>query len=210
MFATTRGFYISDKKLSIAKLNKTAKWECFVTFKEPVVVVKKQRLEHNNYKGESHYDVSRIPKLKARVDEMRHTLEVELEIKFGKYDGNFEIHRKVSDKLNESVLGKNKFKKMNKLYQDYQKEKLKLTNVTEGMKAQSNFAGVELDNGNVVTFKKVRTSSNTKTTSKKVQPAAAVEEQQEESAPPKEQESEPLAENWEDMVPDDWEDNTAW
>ena len=107
------------------------------------------------------------------------------------------------------LLGNNKFKKMNKLYQDYQKEKLKLTNVTEGMKAQSNFAGLELDNGNVVTFKKVRTSSETKTTSKKVQPAAAEEEQQEKS-PKKGQESEPLAENWEDMIPDDWEDNTAW
>lgn len=208
MFVTTRGFYISNKKLSVAKMNKTAKWECFVTFKEPVVITQKQRLEHNNYKGESHNDVSRIPKLKARVDEMRHTLEVELEVKFGKYDGNFEIHRKVSDKLNESVLGKNKFKKMNKLYQDYQKEKLKLANAMEGMKAQSNFAGVELENGNVVTFKKVRTSSKTKTTSKKTQTAA---EDEEESEPPKkEQESEPLAENWEDMIPDDWEDNTAW
>ena len=205
MFPTIPGFYISNKKLAIAKLNKTAKWECFVIFKEPVVIVQKQRLEHNNYRNESHNDVSRIPKLKERVNELMRTLEVDLDITFGKYDGNFEIHHKVSKKLSESVLGKNKYKKTHKIYQDFQKEKQKLTAAMEGMKAKANFSGIELDNGNVVTFKKVRTQTTT-TTSKKTQEAAAAEE--EETTEPVIK-NEDVAENWED-IPDDWEDNSAW
>lgn len=194
LFTTTPGFYLSDKKLGLAKMNKNAKWTCIVIFKEPVVVVKKQRLEHNNYKTESHNDVSRIPKLKARVSELACALEEALDIKFEKSDGNFEIHRKVSGNMSESILGSNKYKKVHKMYQEYQKEKQKMLVAIEGMKTSTNFAGVELENGNVVTFKKVRQQSTKKSVEK-----AAEEVVQETST----------TDSWED-IPDDWEDNSAW
>ena len=140
-------------------------------------------------------------------DELIQTLEADLGVKFEKRDGNFEIHRKVSDKMRESLLGKNKYKKAHKVYQEYQKEKLKLMNALEGMKAKSNFAGIELDNGNVVTFKKVRTQ----TESSSVKAAEEVRLPEVSQRAPKEEAAGEgvIADSWED-IPDDWEDNSAW
>jgi len=129
---------------------------------------------------------------------MLEKLEKDLDVVL-KNEDNFVIHKRISENMTERILGSNKYKKVNKFYQEYQKEKLKLTKIVKDARVKTNWSGMLLDDGRVVEFKTVRPASMTSHV--KPQKAAAEEEEEEEEEAP---------DNWEDVNLDDLEDNTAW
>lgn len=196
MFLTIERYYYKDSEISkLSELRFKGKWSVNLIFKEPIVVVKKERLEHNKYRNESFLDVSLIPKQEKKVAEMLKKLEEDLGVVL-KNEDNFVIHKRVSENMTERILGSNKYKKINKFYQDYQKEKQKLTKIVKDARLKTNWKGMILDNGRVVEFKTVRPVSMTS----HVKPQKAAAEEEEEEAP----------DNWEDVNLDDLEDNSAW
>ena len=200
MFLTIERYYYKDVEISkLSELRFKGKWTVNLIFKEPIQVVKKERLEHNKYRTESFLDVNVIPKQEKKVAEMLEKLEKDLDVAL-KNEDNFVIHKRISENMTERILGSNKYKKVNKFYQEYQKEKLKLAKIVKDARVKTNWVGsMLLDDGSTIEFKKVRPVSMTSHV--KPQKAAAEEEEEEEEEAP---------DNWEDVNLDDFEDNTAW
>lgn len=198
MFLTIEQYYYKDVEISkVSDLRFKGKWNVNLIFKEPIKIVKKEKLEHNKYRTESFLDVNVIPKQEKKVAEMVGKLEKDLDLVLKKED-DFIIHSRVSEKMTERNLGSNKYKKVNKFYQEYQKEKQKLKKMQKDARVKTNWVGMMLlDNGTTIEFKKVRPAS--KSPHVQLQKTEAAEEDTEE-----------VPENWEDVNLDDIEDNSAW
>ena len=199
MFLTIERYYYKDVEISkLSEPKFKGKWSVNLIFKEPIKVVKKERLEHNKYRTESFLDVNLIPKQAKKVAEMLEQLEKDLDLVL-KNEDNFVVHGRVSEKMTEKNLGSNKYKKVNKFYQEYQKERKKLKKNERDARVKKNWVGsMLLDDGSTIEFKKLRPASMTSRV--KPQKAAAEEEEEEEEAP----------DSWEDVNLDDIEDNSAW
>ena len=113
---------------------------------------KVMKQEHNLYKSSCFSQDKQIPQLQASVHCALSVLETQLGVSLEKLNAH-DIHPTISAHLTEEKLGKNKYKRMLKHYQQYQKTKQKLDHLVRTSQFKQNEKGVHRSNGTFIPFK---------------------------------------------------------
>ena len=200
MFSTPN-FYYPFKHVSYTKKNgkKSVWYSCWLS-KKPCLTEKRQKQEHNLYKGVSHRKENMIPKMMKEKEE-----KIKILVDFIKQNDEdtdidesihdyFSLNRKIHQYLdfqNQKFVGNNRAKRLNVLYQDLQKITEKINRHTKNI-ANENVGQLELENGSIVTFKKERKTEEKKET---ITATQVVEEDKSN-----------LLQQQEEEIPDSWED----
>lgn len=153
-FTTPNYYYLNNHYSYNTKKGKYKIWNEILYKKIPKEQEQKKRKESKNFKQQSHKDTTLLPKQEELVMKMLKYLESELNIKLEKEEVHVQ-HARISNMLCEHKIGSNKYKRMNKYYQDYQKEKEKLRKLRNNLAKTS--GGIEKRGGGLIPFKQIAT-----------------------------------------------------
>ena len=207
MFLTTRNYYYIDNVNSFTvRKGKRQIWTCPLLQKELKPIKKQEKKEYNKYKSESFRKESLLPRQLKEKDELKEKITniiIEIDPSFDKtiFNEFFILNRSMNNYLDtrgKFYVGNNRSKKLNKLYQDYQKiSKI----IVKSKSAGENCDSIVTDSGNTITFKKVRKNHSNKSAEEFV--SYDVEEDLEKIS-----NDESTPDCWESIDLED--DNTAW
>lgn len=172
-FTTPNYYYIDNITKHSCRHGNVKTWKQVLYNKKPKEIKHFEKKEYNKYKNMSFLDESKIPNQQKKVNQMFAHLEKELGVSLIKGD-NYVNHSRISDLLKESRLGANKYKRLNKYYQEYQKENKKLISLVDATKLKKNFVAFEREDGKLVTFKQIRPKNEKNTEEAVVEEVAEV------------------------------------
>ena len=154
-YFTTPNYYYLNNHYSYKK-SKYKKWDEILYNKIPKEQEQKKRKESKSFKQQSHNDTTLLPKQELLVMKMLKYLESELDIKLEKEE-SYVQHARISRMLCENKIGSNKYKRMNKYYQDYQTEKEKLRKLRNNLAKTS--GAIEKRGGGFIIVKQIATQA---------------------------------------------------
>ena len=159
-FLTKPKYFFTKNEYTKIKGKIIKKWSPYLISKEPIKVIKKEKKEINKFKEEEYTITNKIPEMEKKMNNMKETLGKYIEKNIMDME-EWYIHREVSNYL-DSDIGSNKQKKINKYYQNYQKELAKFQKLKSSITKKGEFTDqMELENGIHITFKQIREKKTT-------------------------------------------------